>query len=105
LNDGQKVLDDVFEVVCKKKDSSTKKIEFENIYVQIVNKLNSTSTKPLLVNQNSCNPLNIILLSYDSVSRSSWFKRVPKSTKYALDVMNFQLLTGYNIVGDGTPGL
>ena len=36
LNDGQKILDDVFEVVCKKKDSSTKKIEFENIYVQIV---------------------------------------------------------------------
>ena len=35
--------------------------------------------------------MNVILISYDSVSRSAWFNRLPKSTKYALETMNFEL--------------
>lgn len=105
LKDGQLILDEVFEVVCKRVNSTSKRADFDNLYVQLVNKLNNKTKQTESTNNDSCKPLNIILLSYDSVSRSSWFKRVPKSTQYALDEMNFQLLNGYNIVGDGTPGL
>ncbi len=44
-----------------------------------------------------------MLISYDSVSRSSWLKRLPKTNKFIFDKMKFDLLNGYNIVGDGTP--
>ena len=88
---------------------------YDNLFVQIVNKLNSsllvkeTRTNDLKLslnndNKKKCKPMNVMLISYDSVSRSSWFKRIPKATKYALETMKFELLTGYNIVGDGTPG-
>ena len=115
LDEAQLVTDEVFEVTCKKNG----RVYYDNLFVQIVNKL----SKPLLQmpkeekleinsenisnasnNVNKCKPLNVILISYDSVSRPSWFNRVPKATKYALESMKFELLHGYNIVGDGTPG-
>jgi hypothetical protein len=52
---------------------------------------------------NTCEPMNIILLSYDSVSRVSWIKRLEKSFYYAMEEMKFDMLEGYNVVGDGTP--
>jgi hypothetical protein len=51
-----------------------------------------------------CKPLNIMLISYDSVSRVSWTKRLNKTNKFIFDTMHFELLKGYNIIGDGTPG-
>ena len=51
-----------------------------------------------------CTPLSIILISYDSVSRISWLQRLPKTNKFMFEKMQFDLLEGYNIVGDGTPG-
>jgi hypothetical protein len=51
-----------------------------------------------------CKPLDIILLSYDSVSRSSWLQRLEKTNKFIFETMKFELLKGYNIIGDGTPG-
>ncbi len=50
-----------------------------------------------------CQPLNIMLISYDSVSRSSWLNRLNKTNHFIFDKMKFELLNGYNIVGDGTP--
>jgi hypothetical protein len=44
-----------------------------------------------------------MLISYDSVSRSSWLERLPKTNKLIFRKMKFELLKGYNIVGDGTP--
>ena len=102
LSDGQSIQDDVFEVICRENESF-KRIKFDSLYVQLVQKNDSISTK-INNNNNKCKPLDVMLISYDSVSRSSWLKRVPKSTKYAIDVMKFQMLSGYNIVGDGTPG-
>lgn len=112
LDDGQIVHDDVFEVVCKKNG----RVNYDNLFVQIVNKLNGSlllNEETSLLSENimslsrakKCKPLNVILLSYDSISRSSWFKRAPKSAKYALETMKFELLSGYNIIGDGTPGM
>jgi hypothetical protein len=111
LNDAQLIVDDVFEVTCKKNG----RVYYDNLFAQIVNKLSKPLSEKVVSNENNksnastnvnkCKPLNVILISYDSVSRSSWFNRVPKATKYALENMKFELLHGYNIVGDGTPGL
>ena len=59
------------------------------------------SHRPLKDSQ--CKPLNIILLSYDSISRVSWFKRLPRTTDYILNEMKFSMLYGQSILGDGTP--
>lgn len=96
INEGQLILEEVFEVACKR-IGSIKKIEFDNLYIQLVNKLNVSRLNAPTDQAGVCKPVNVILLSYDSVSRSSWIKRVPKSTQYALDIMKFEMLKGYNI--------
>jgi hypothetical protein len=108
LDDGQIVSNDVIEVNCVLANEN--KTSFNNLYVQIVDKYESL--KKSLVNNNndrnesseqrkSCEPMNILLLSYDSLSRVSWFKRLPQTTEYMLDEMKFDLLYGFNILGDG----
>lgn len=46
----------------------------------------------------------VLLIVIDSVSRSSWLQRLPKTSKFIFETMKFELLKGYNIIGDGTPG-
>ena len=108
LEDNQLVLDEVIEVTCIGLNGFyNAKFKYNNLHVQIVRKQletkkeennNSNSTSNL-----NCSPLNIILLSYDSLSRVSWFKRLPKSTQYVLNEMGFKLMYGQSIMGDGTP--
>lgn len=106
LDDGQIISNDVIEVNCELANEN--KTSFNNLYVQIVDKYESL--KKSLVNNDrnesfeqrkSCEPMNILLLSYDSLSRVSWFKRLPQTTEYMLDGMKFDLLYGFNILGDG----
>ena len=82
-----------------------KKMTFNHLYVQIVPKMNPNLKFEELqkIKNSKCKPLNIILLSYDSLSRVSWFKRLPKTTNFILNKMNFNVLYGQSILGDGTP--
>ena len=105
LMDGQKILHEVFEVTCNEKNTRSK---FNSVFAQIVSKLNAgnTSVKDESLHKsdkNNCTPLNVMLISYDSVSRVSWVKRLPLTYKYITEAKNFEILNGYNIVGDGTP--
>jgi hypothetical protein len=105
LNDNTIILDDVIHVVCTAFEYF-KRITFDNLYVQIVDrKIPPPKRSQLNVDENDqeCNPFNILLLSYDSISRVSWFKRLPKTTAYLLEAMQFQILYGQSIMGDGTP--
>lgn len=43
------------------------------------------------------------MLSLDSVSRKKWLTQLPRSSEFLLDELGTNILTGYNIVGDGTP--
>lgn len=104
----QKILDEVIEVVCVAiKGLLNTKVKYSNLYVQIVSKLKETNKTSTRRSQqktgDECKPLNIILLSYDSLSRVSWFKRLPKTTEYLLNKLNFKLMYGQSIMGDGTP--
>lgn len=110
LLDGQVIGSEVIEVECAAPRSRLA-ANFSNIYVQIVDKLDEIIKKKRekktssssLGGEETCQPLNILLLSYDSMSRVSWFKRLPLTTEYTLNKSGFVLLQGFNIVGDGTP--
>ena len=103
LENGQTVMDDVIEVHC---NQTAPKFHFSSLYPQIISKLeeeqnnNENLHKP---DANQCTPLNVIVMSYDSVSRVSWLKLLKKTHKFATETMKFDVLNGYNIVGDGTP--
>jgi hypothetical protein len=96
LLDGMKILNEVFEVKCTHVDTNS--IDYENIFVQFIKK-NINIKK--IINKN-CKPMNVMLISYDSVSRSSWLNRLNKTNHFIFDKMKFEILNGYNIVGDGT---
>ena len=78
LNHKELIHDEVIEVKCEILVAQHfVVIKYNSIFVQIVNKLNEVSVKKR--KEQKCKPLNIMLISYDSVSRSSWLKRLPKT--------------------------
>ena len=102
LKDAQLILSEVFEVICK--TVKLKKTVYESLFVQIVKKnMNGITKNKLYLDSIPKKPLNIILLSFDSVSRVSWLKRLKRTNEFIFSTMKFELLKGYNIVGDGTP--
>ncbi len=44
-----------------------------------------------------------MFIGLDSVSRIKWLKQLPKSSEFLIETLRSKVLTGYNIVGDGTP--
>ncbi len=117
LNEGDKIMHDVVEVKCQGHlkshlkqvyKSNQKQIRFETLFPQIIPELEPNVSKQLSRDRKvsedaDCEPMNVILMSYDSVSRVSWINRLKKSYYYAMEEMKFDWLNGYNIVGDGTP--
>ncbi|RNA44170.1 DUF229 domain containing, partial [Brachionus plicatilis] len=100
LKESQKIDHQVIEVNCLQKDKK-KQVLYNNLHVQIVNRIHLR--QKVQANNDKCKPLNILLLSYDSISRVSWFKRLPQTTEYLINQMNTTVLYGHNIIGDGTP--
>jgi hypothetical protein len=47
--------------------------------------------------------MNVLMFGFDSVSRMTWQRKLPKSYVYMMNVLDFIVLEGYNILGDGTP--
>ncbi|KAF5295399.1 hypothetical protein FQA39_LY13060 [Lamprigera yunnana] len=47
--------------------------------------------------------LNVLMLGFDSLSRNTFIRKLPKSYKYLIEVLKGDVLKGYNIIGDGTP--
>uniref|UniRef100_A0A914MNV9 Sulfatase N-terminal domain-containing protein n=1 Tax=Meloidogyne incognita TaxID=6306 RepID=A0A914MNV9_MELIC len=50
----------------------------------------------------SSEPINVYILSFDSLSQMSFRRNLPKTVKF-LEENDFAVFNGYNIVGDGTP--
>ena len=97
----QSIQSEVIEVFCIAINFGSK-VQYNNLHVQIVAR--PVEVKNDQIEDNSkCLPLNIILLSYDSISRVSWFKRLSQTTKFLVNEMKFQILYGQGILGDGTP--
>lgn len=47
--------------------------------------------------------LNVLIFGFDSLSRNTFIRKLPKSYRYLIEVLKGDVLKGYNIVGDGTP--
>lgn len=48
-------------------------------------------------------PFNVLMFGFDSLSRNTFIRKLPKSYTYLVDKIGAHVLNGYNIVGDGTP--
>ncbi|CAL7939740.1 unnamed protein product [Xylocopa violacea] len=47
--------------------------------------------------------LNVLMFGFDSLSRNTFIRKLPKTYQYLKEYLNALILEGYNIVGDGTP--
>ncbi|CAL4066613.1 unnamed protein product, partial [Meganyctiphanes norvegica] len=47
--------------------------------------------------------MNFLMLGFDSLSHNTFIRTLPKSYKFLTEVLDANVLNGYNIVGDGTP--
>ena len=47
--------------------------------------------------------LSVFMFGFDSLSRMAWLRLLPRTRDYFLNSLGGTELTGYNIVGDGTP--
>lgn len=47
--------------------------------------------------------LNVLMFGFDSLSKNTFIRKLPKSYEYFKDQLHGTVLQGYNIVGDGTP--
>ncbi|KAK0087881.1 hypothetical protein PV325_013870 [Microctonus aethiopoides] len=47
--------------------------------------------------------LNVLMFGFDSLSRNTFIRKLPKTYGYLTKNLNVQVLEGYNIIGDGTP--
>ena len=103
LHNGQIIQDDVVDIECagqNKSDNSTAKFSYLNVQI-----IDSEPRRRFHIkkDKNGCFPYNVMLLSYDSVSRVSFVRRLKKTYDLIRNTDNFYVLKGYNIVGDGTP--
>ena len=96
--DKMPLISDFFKIDCRSKDGSI----YSNIHSGI-------AYDPSLHIRHMWNPLpktalgyNVLMFGFDSVSRMSWIRMLPKSYEYMVKE-GFVILKGYNIVGDGTP--
>jgi len=95
--DGAALKSDFFQVLCTSKDGTT----YKNIHSAVV-------PPPEVIDRKDNLPaealgLNVLMFGFDSLSRMTWLRNLPKSHKYAVDELGGMVLEGYNIVGDGTP--
>ncbi|XP_066584356.1 uncharacterized protein [Prorops nasuta] len=47
--------------------------------------------------------LNVLMFGFDSLSRNTFIRKLPKTYSYLKEELQTLILEGYNIVGDGTP--
>lgn len=47
--------------------------------------------------------LNVLMFGFDSLSRNTFIRKLPRSYTFLKEHLNAFTLEGYNIVGDGTP--
>ena len=100
VDSGYKITSDFFEVRCEAANGSV----YNNVHSGIVRRpeivqRSLTSSTP----NGRERQLNILMFGFDSTSRMSWLRHLPKSHDYFVNVLGGVVMEGYNIVGDGTP--
>ena len=98
IGNGSLIKYDYFSVRCV---GSDKKV-YTNIHaaIPLLPANNNNNTTP----RDGARPLDVVMLTFDSISRLNWMRNLPKSHKYFVDELGATVLKGYNIMGDGTGG-
>ncbi|XP_064611704.1 LOW QUALITY PROTEIN: uncharacterized protein LOC135475699 [Liolophura sinensis] len=99
MPDGAPLETDFFKVSCVAKDNST----YVNIHAGIAYNATVHARSPEIPFPDSAMGYNVLMIGFDSVSRMTWLRKLPKTHAYITKELNGILLEGYNIVGDGTP--
>ena len=94
VRDHMTLVSDFFTASCRSGDG---RATYTNLHSTIVRK---KSVKSLPI---AAQPLNVLMVGYDTMSRVSWIHNLAKTHKYFVDVLGGSVMEGYNIVGDGTP--
>ena len=94
VKSGSPLVTDFFKVKCTANDSAT----YDNIHAGIAPIAEQSTT-----GRNGSLDLNVLMIGFDSVSRMTWMRNLPKSYNYLVTVLGAVVMEGYNIVGDGTP--
>ena len=99
MADGQPINADFFEVKCVAASGKT----YANLHSGIAykDKLHRRHVEHPI--PDGALRLNILLFGFDSVSRMSWLRTLPKSHEYFVNVLGAVMLDSYNVIGDGTP--
>jgi hypothetical protein len=102
--------EEFFQVKCT---STNKEHEFNSAYARIFKKkiAKSLTSKKSKTSSNGSSseqqqqqqPINVMFIGFDSVSREDWLSRLTRSSGYLLNELKSNVLHRYNIVGDGTP--
>jgi hypothetical protein len=82
-------------------DMGTENFDFDQFLVQVYPKpevLKRTSIVPL----DNGTGLNVLIIGLDSLSHLSFQRLLPETYRLLRDELDFTILNGYNIVGDGT---
>ena len=101
MEDGAAIRSDFFRATCNAADGS----EYTNLHLGIAYKtvLHHRSDGQKRNKDKDTDKLNILMFGFDSTSRMSWLRNMPKSHQYFTTHLGGVVMEGYNIVGDGTP--
>jgi hypothetical protein len=91
---GSALVSDAFKVSCK----SAKGHKYANVHACIA----PTTNRVPFENASATDRYNVLVFGFDSISRQTFMRLLPKTHKYFTEVLGGSLLEGYNIVGDGT---
>lgn len=87
---------DFAKVTCKSSKTTDK---WTGVVIGVRRKLGKIPTRRTPVTSH----YNVLMLGFDSLSRNAFIRKLPKSHSYLVEEIGAHVITGYNIVGDGTP--
>ena len=99
FGDKAQITSDFFRVEC----SSTKRHSYTNIHSGIAYNAKLHERSSTIPIPKESTGLNVMMFGFDSTSRMTMMRNLPKSHKYFVEELGAMVLEGYNIVGDGTP--
>lgn len=97
---GTPLVSEFFKINCS---DSKQVLHFENIHLGVhVNETLKIRSRQTRLPANGLG-LSVVMLGFDSMSRMSWLRRLPKTRDYFVNQLGAIELEGYGIMGDGTP--
>ena len=96
MKSGSPIQTDFFRVKCQADDNAT----YKNTHAAIARKQELVAPPG---SHQEASGMNILMIAFDSVSRLTWMRNLPRTYHFLVTVLGGVVLNGYNIVGDDTP--